>query len=239
MKIFSNSQPTSFITRVSIVIISIITIGVFIATSIQEVSARGRGGGRSFSGGGRSFSGGGRSGSGSLRYSGGSRNRSSFGRSNTQQWNTGQRNRTQQQPAYGNNPRNDRQTPYDRSNHKGNQNLGDRQDSRNDNREDWQDHQNQNREDWQNYSNNRQNERQEYAEDHYYRGGYRYGYGGAAVVGAAVGAAIVIGSTVNTVPAGYTVYVYGGTTYYVADGVYYQPVYRNGATVYVVVNKPY
>jgi len=61
------------------------------------------------------------------------------------------------------------------------------------------------------------------------------------VVGAAVGyaaGAATVGTTVTILPSGYTSYVVNGRTYYTVGGVYYQPVYQNGATVFVVVNQP-
>ena len=69
--------------------------------------------------------------------------------------------------------------------------------------------------------------------------GATYGYGGAALVGAAVvGAAIAIGTSVTVLPTACTTYISMGRTYYTCGGVYYQPVYQSGSTTYIVVNQP-
>jgi len=97
-----------------------------------------------------------------------------------------------------------------------------------------------------------------YRGGYYGGGGYYYGNGaavaGAAVIGAAVGytagvasstttvvtaPTVVIGSTVTVLPTGYSAFVVNGMTHYSVGGVYYRPYYRNGATVFVVVNNPY
>lgn len=40
---------------------------------------------------------------------------------------------------------------------------------------------------------------------------------------------------IYSLPSGYNTVVRGGTTYYVADNVYYKPVHTNGQVAYVVV----
>jgi hypothetical protein len=79
--------------------------------------------------------------------------------------------------------------------------------------------------------------------DNGWRGNWDGAYptGGAYATGVAVGAATtaaVVGSYYSTLPAGCSPYVWGGGHYYSCGNSWYQPTYRNGSTVYVVVADP-
>ena len=49
---------------------------------------------------------------------------------------------------------------------------------------------------------------------------------------------VAYGTRVTVLPVGYTKVFIGGATYYVQDGVYYQPNYQGNNVVYVVVKQP-
>jgi hypothetical protein len=60
--------------------------------------------------------------------------------------------------------------------------------------------------------------------------------GGAVAAGAAVG--LVVGASVASLPYAAAPVVVYGQTYYVADGVYYQPCYMGADVNYCVVTAP-
>lgn len=70
--------------------------------------------------------------------------------------------------------------------------------------------------------------------------GYWYGYGYGPTVGStgsnASSRAAASTNYLTTLPAGAAPVVVFGKTYYFADGNYYSPEFRGGATVYVVAN---
>jgi hypothetical protein len=78
-------------------------------------------------------------------------------------------------------------------------------------------------------------------------GGYG-GYGGgwddhpiaaaAAITGAAIATAAVVGSVVNAVPAGCGTVMVNGFSYYQCGSAWYQPQYAGSSVQYVVVNAP-
>ena len=79
----------------------------------------------------------------------------------------------------------------------------------------------------------------------YYGGGGYYGgwddhpfAAAAAVTGAAIATAAVVGSVVNAVPSGCGTVMVNGYSYYQCGSTWYQPQYAGSSVQYVVVNPP-